>query len=107
MRLNEAETAAQKSVMPTSTSMQNANAAEIEKAKTQNVKSPDRKWFIHRVVQQLIPSLSAQVVMAKQQEAEMQQQELEAQQQAAEQGQQGAEPGQEEAQQQENPEQSA
>lgn len=100
MRLNEAETDAQKSVMPTSTSMQNANAAEIEKAKTQNVKSPDRKWFIHRVVQQLIPSLSAQVVMAKQQEAEMQQQELEAQQQSAE-------PGQEEAQQQENPEQSA
>ena len=103
MRLNEAETDAQKSVMPTSTSMQNANAAEIEKAKTQNVKSPDRKWFLHRVVQQLIPSLSAQVVMAKQQEAEMQQRELEAQQQAAEQGQEG----QEEAPQQENPEQTA
>jgi len=103
MRLNEAETKAQKSVMPTSTLMQNANAQEIEKAKTQNVKSPDRKWFLHRVVQQLIPSLSAQVVMAKQQEAEMQQRELEAQQQAAEQGQEG----QEEAPQQENPEQTA
>ncbi len=85
MNINEAETPAQKSVMPTATSMRNANADEIAASKTKNIKSPDRKWFVHRVVQQLIPSLSAQVVMAKQQEAEMQQQELEAQQQAAEQ----------------------
>ena len=94
MRLNEAETPAQTSVMPTSTSMRNANADEIANSKTKTVKSPDRKWFIHRVVQQLIPSLSAQVIMAKQQEAEMQQQALQAQQQE-----------QETAPDQENPEQ--
>ncbi len=96
MNINEAETPAQKSVTPNAYAMINANADEIAKAKTQNVKSPDRKWFLHRVIQQLIPSLSAQVVLAKQQEAEMQQQELEAQQQAAEQ-----------APQEENPEQIA
>lgn len=100
MKLNEAQTPAQKSVMPTSTSMQNANAQEIELSKTKTVKSPDRKWFIHRVVQQAIPSLSAQVVMAKQQQAEMQQQELEAQQQQAQQE-------QEQAPEEQNPEQNA
>ncbi len=100
MKINEAETPAQKSVMPTATSMRNANADEIAASKTKNIKSPDRKWFIHRVVQQLIPSLSAQVVLAKQQEAEMQQQELEAQQQGTEQEQQ-------ETPQEENPEQTA
>lgn len=93
-------TAAQKSVTPQAYAMTNANADAVTKAKQQNVKSPDRKWFLHRVVQQLIPSLSAQVIMAKQQEAEMQQQELEAQQQAQEQPpEQGAE--------QQNPEQTA
>ena len=100
MNINEAETPAQKSVMPTSTSMRNANADEIAAAKTKNVKSPDRKWFLHKVIQQLIPSLSAQVVMAKQQEAEMQQQELEAQQQGQEQSEQPP-------QEQENSEQTA
>jgi hypothetical protein len=78
MNLNEAETPAQKSVTPSAYAMINANADEVTKAKQQNVKSPDRKWFLHRVVQQMIPSLSAQVIMAKQQEAEMQQQELQA-----------------------------
>lgn len=100
MNLNEAETPAQKSVTPTAYAMVNSNAENIAKAKTQNVKSPDRKWFLHRVIQQLIPSLSAQVIMQKQQEAEMQQQELEAQQQAGDQG-------QEQAPEQENPQQTA
>ena len=96
MNINEAETPAQKSVTPSAYATVNRNAEEVAAAKNQNIKSPDRKWFLHRVIQQLIPSLSAQVVMAKQQEAEMQQQELEAQQQAVEQ-----------APQEENPEQAA
>jgi hypothetical protein len=92
------QTAAQKSITPSPYASTNRSAEEVAKAKQQNVKSPDRKWFLHRVVQELIPSISAQIVMAKQQEAEMQQQELQAQQQAAEQEQQ-------QAPEQENPEQ--
>lgn len=93
-------TAAQKSVTPMAYAMTNANADAVAKAKEQNIKSPDRKWFLHRVVQQMIPSISAQVIMAKQQEAEMQQQELEAQQQEQPQE-------QEQPPEQQNPEQSA
>jgi hypothetical protein len=96
MDINEAPTSAQKSVTPNAYATMNMNAAEIAKAKTQTVKSPDRKWYLHQVIQQIIPSLSAQVIMQKQQEAEMQQQELEAQQQA-----------QEQTPEQENPEQTA
>lgn len=99
--LNEAPTPAQKSVTPSATALQNANADEVSAAKTKNIKSPDRKWFLHRVVQQLIPSLSAQVIMAKQQEAEMQQQELEAQQAAQ------AQQAEEQPPEQQNAEQSA
>jgi hypothetical protein len=91
-------TAAQKSITPSPYASTNKNAEEVAKAKQQNVKSPDRKWFLHRVVQEIIPSISAQIIMAKQQQAEMQQQELEAQQQAAEEQPQQAPEG-------ENPEQ--
>jgi len=84
------QTPAQKSVTPSAYATTNKNAQEVAQAKQQTVKSPDRKWFLHRVVQELIPSISAQVIAAKQQEAEMQQQELEAQQQAPEQDQQQA-----------------
>lgn len=94
--INEAPTSAQKSVMPTVTSMRNANADEIAAAKEKTIKSPDRKWFLHRVIQQMIPSLSAQVIMAKQQEAEAQQQELE-----------NAQNQEQQAPEQQNPEQPA
>ncbi len=98
--IKEAETPAQKSVMPSAYATINRNAEEIADAKTKTIKSPDRKWYLHQVIQQIIPSLSAQVVMQKQQEAEMQQQELENQQQAENQT-------EEPAPEQENPEQTA
>jgi hypothetical protein len=79
--INEEETSAQKTITPSAFSVVNANAEALSKAKTQNVKSPDRKWFLHRVVQQLIPSISAQVIQQKQEEEEMRNRELEAQQQ--------------------------
>lgn len=95
--IKEAETPAQKSVTPNAYATMNMNAAEVADAKTKTVRSPDRKWFLHRVIQQLIPSLSAQVVMQKQQEAEMQQQQLAA----------AEEQEQQQAPEQENPEQTA